>query len=160
MDFGVFSIVPMDFVILFVLWIVFAVIALQGGRGEVISGVLGAFVGIALFEFIQKALWISGMLESVLAQPRNAAIVLVVLVIFGYLVTRMLMLPYGSDLIGSPLQSATLGFLATAILLALWMVSPNTSELWQFGTLFQTAFAPIYTFWWIAGALALSVVFG
>ena len=160
MTLGVFSIVPMDFIIVFAMWIVFSVVALQGGRGEVLSVMLGAFVAIAVFEYAQKAYLIGDFINPYLTQPRNAAIALLVLTVAGYLGTRQLMLPYGSDLMGSPTQSAVLGFLTTAILVALWMVMPHTSDLWHFGSLFQMAFAPIYTFWWILGALVLMIIFG
>lgn len=160
MSFGVFNIVPMDFIILLAMWIVFSVVALQGGRGEVLSMMFGAFVATGLFEYSQKAYFIGDLLTPFLSQPRNAAIMLLVLAVAGYLLTRQLMLPYGSDLIGSPTQSAVIGFLTTVILLAIWVIYPHTSDLWRFGSLFQTAFAPIYTFWWIAGALGLMIIFG
>ena len=160
MTFGVFSIVPMDFIIAFAMWIVFSVIALQGGRGEVLSVMLGAFVALGLLEYVQKAYVLADFINPYLAQPRNMAIALIVLTVAGYLGTRQLMLPYGSDLMGSPTQSAVIGFLTTVILIAIWMVVPHTSDLWHFGSLFQAAFAPIYTFWWILGALVLMIIFG
>ena len=160
MTFGVFSIVPMDFIILLALWIVLSVVALQGGRGEVLSMLFGVFVATSVFEFSQKAYFLSDFLNPYLSQPRNAGIMLIVLFVAGYLLTRQLMLPYGGDLLGSPTQSAVVGFLTTVVLLAIWIVYPHTSDVWHFGTIFQTAFAAQYTFWWIAASLGLMIIFG
>ena len=160
MDLGVLNIVPLDFGILFVIWIAFSVLSLQGGRGEVISIMLGAFIGLAVFDFAQHAFWVSSALQGVLAQPKNAAVLLGVLTVLGYFATRQLMLPYGSDLIGSPTQSAVIGFLTTVVLLALWIATPDTAAIWNFSPVFHQIFAEQFTFWWIAGALAAMVIFG
>jgi len=160
MDLGILSIVPFDFLIVFVVWIVFSVIAVQGGRGEILSIVAGAFVALAVYSFAQEAFWLKDMLKPVFEAPRSSAILFVVLVVLGYLAVRQLMLPYGSDLMGSPMQSAIIGFFSVIVLLALWVALPFTAALWTFGPLFQTIFAPIYTFWWIIGALIGMVVFG
>lgn len=160
MDLGVLQIVPTDFIILFVLWIVFAILALQGGRGEVISITIASFVALFFYEYMTQALWLSDMLSPIFTQPRNAAFLFLSLVVLSYIGIRQLMLPYGSDLIGSPTQSAMLGFLSTIILLAVWIVAPHTEAIWQFGSLFEAFFAPIYTFWWVSIAFALAVVFG
>ena len=160
MDFGVFQIVPTDFIILLVTWIVLSIVTLQGGRGEVISGVLGGFMGLVLYEYLLKAAWISGFFASIVSNPQQAAILFVVLVVTSYLGIRQMMLPYGSDLIASPTQSAVLGFLSTIALLAIWMIAPHTSAIWQFGALFQNAFAASYTFFWLFGTFAMMAVFG
>ncbi|HET8580970.1 MAG TPA: hypothetical protein VFL98_00685 [Candidatus Paceibacterota bacterium] len=160
MDFGIFSVVPMDFLIFFIAWVVLSVVALQGGRGEVLSMMLGAFVGVAVFDYAQKAFWLSGIIAPYVAVPRDAAIGLAILIILSYLVIRMLMLPYGSDLIGSPSQSAVIGFLCTAIIFSIWVAAPSTDAIWHFGSLFQTIFSPMYAFWWIVGSFGLLALFG
>ena len=160
MDFGVFQIVPTDFIILLVVWVVLAIVALQGGRGEVISGVIGGFTGLVLYEYLLKAAWIGDFLQPIISNPRNAAILFVVLVVVSYLGIRQMMLPYGSDLIGSPTQSAVLGLLSTVALLAIWMVAPHTNTIWQFGSLFQNFFTESYTFFWVFGAFVMMAIFG
>lgn len=160
MDLGIFSIVPFDFLIVFVVWAVFSIIAVQGGRGEILSVVAGSFVAIVAYNFAQQAIWLGEAIKPIIEQPRSSAIFFVVLVVLGYLAIRQLMLPYGSDLMGSPMQSAMIGFLSVLLLLALWIAMPFTAALWEFGDLFKLVFDPAYAFWWIAGTLLGMVVFG
>lgn len=159
MDLGIFNIVPFDLIIVFVVWIVFSVIALQGGRGEILSIVAGSFVALSVYGFSQQAFWLKDALKPVLEQPRNSAIIFLVLIVLGYLLIRQLMLPYSSDLMGTPTQSAVIGFLSVIVLLALWVALPFTGALWTFGPLFQSIFAAQYAFWWIVGSLVAMVIF-
>ena len=159
MDLGILNIVPLDFVIVFVVWIVFSVVAVQGGRGEILSIVTGSFIALSVYSFAGQAFWLKDALKPVLEQPRSSAILFLVLVVLGYLAIRQLMLPYGSDLMGSPMQSAIIGLLSIITLLALWVALPFTGALWTFGPLFQTVFAAQYAFWWIVGSLIAMVVF-
>lgn len=160
MDFGVLQIVPVDFVILFVLWIVFAVVALQGGRGEVVSVVLGAFMGVVLLAALANAAWVHDMFGTALSEPRSSAIIFIILTVLSYMGIRQMMLPYGSDLIGSPTQSAMLGFMSTIVLLALWVATPGTEALWQFSPLIEAAFSQGYIFFWLVIAFAMMSIFG
>ncbi|MBI5470004.1 hypothetical protein HY968_01620 [Candidatus Kaiserbacteria bacterium] len=138
-------------------WIIIAVVAVlislecfRAGPARAISIALSFPLALLLRDSLSNAAY-AGPLAASLTTPVLQAALFGIL--FGgsfFLVYRM---TYSFD-VGSPglAQAILCGAAATAVIVAVWIMTPVLQDIWHFGPNVQSVFGAAYRLWWLLAA--------
>lgn len=151
---GTFSGVPVDWIVLLSIAVLFIVDAMRSGASRAISLSLALPITYVVSAILPKTAFIGTPYAGLGASSRGIAL-LIILAVISLIVFRMTR-DYSS---AQPLKAILTG-LATAILLAVfWIQMPGLTALWQASEQVTYIFGAAYSlFWLIASYLALAAV--
>lgn len=141
-------------------WVIVAVVAvllvfdcMRKGSGRAATLVFAALTA----SFTAQALTSAAYMRPVIAQlttPSLQAGMFIGIFFFAYVLARRIFPDFGEDS-ANPLSALLGGLAATAILVVVWLATPQLSALWQFGSHVLAIFGEAYRFWWLLAGLAL-----
>ena len=151
-----FSNVPLDLVIVLVLFIIGAVDGYLSGGARVSAAALALPLAILAAGMAQSAFALGATLHTIHADAYPAATIGVLFVALFFIIGRMVEQGFGA---GGPISALLAGLGAVAVILALWMATPALAALVPLGYVVPFFFGEAYRLYWLVGgyvALALA----
>lgn len=148
---GMFTSIPLDWIILGALVVLIALDSLRSGIGRACAISLALPLALFLFSQLQKAIVISdisALRDNTLVQGG----VFVVLALASYLLVRRIVFEHIDSGTGEPIQALLAGGAATAVLIIVWLQLPMTDSLWHLSDKVHAVFSEPYRLVWLLGA--------
>lgn len=160
MDFGgaysAFSQIPLDWLIIAVLFIVIAADALRGGTNRAAALALSFPVSYVLFQMIAHTFLLDMFIGQFSATIEQAVVFAILETIVFVCVHQML---FSYDRYSSLISATVAGLAAVIVVLVIWMQMPLLQSIWHFDGQIQAVFGASYAFFWIVGSyLALAFI--
>lgn len=152
-----FTSLPIDGIAILVFGTIVLVDTLRSGASRAVALALGFTIATVLNPLIAAAFAIGPALAG-FSQPRAQGIVFLVLAAVSTIIAYRISSKFSDDS-GQPMLAIAAALATTAIILALWHMSPQLQGIWTFSAGIQAAFDPAYRFYWlILGYIALAFV--
>lgn len=140
---------PIDWIIIAVLIVIFAIDAIRSGAQKECILALSAGIAYVLYQFLPHAAYLETSLAG-MAAPLTQGLIFLALVVISAIVIMRIGLSFGDE-VGKPIQAVLVGLATTAILLTFWLQIPSLQGIWHFGPQLQYFFADQYKFFWLVG---------
>ena len=148
-----FAHLPLDWVIVAVVFAVIGALSLKAGSARAAALVLSLPIALVLFLQIPSALFIGSFVTKLQAQPLWYALLFLGLAILSYAFVYRISSSYST--LGGLIEGALSGLAGTVLILMVWQSVPALDVLWHFGPWITAAFGEAYRFWWTVASLIL-----
>lgn len=148
-----FTSIPLDWFIIGGIVVILAIDSLRSGIARAISLALSAALASFLFSLFDTALFLKDI-AALNASPMAQAIIFIVLIIACFMLLRRMGIEHYESGVGEPVQAILAAVAATAVLILVWVHSPELQGLYEFSGQIQSIFSDAYRFWWILGSFA------
>ena len=145
------STIPIDWIILGALAILFSIDALRAGPAK-ISALALALPSAMLISGLLPGAAFLGSIVSQFSTPFLQGALFLAIAAGLYILVRRMDASYGGE--GQPFQALLAGCAGTAILMVVWLQIPALTALWAFGSDIVGVFGTTYAFWWLIGSYA------
>src|SRR3989338_1320193 len=147
---GLFSYIPVDWIIIVVLAIFIAFDALRSGFGRVTALALSLPATLFLAGSLSQARILSGVAGQ-FSTPLLKAVLFGIVFASAYILVRRMSVSYSTNS-GEIIQSVLAGAAASFVAVVIWLQVPELQTIWSFGPQVQAVFGEAYRFWWIFGS--------
>lgn len=148
--------IPLDYGIIFLVFVLFAWDAFRAGVGRVSALSLALAVALLLAPSLTQTYFLSGMLEPFANSQWFGMVSFAGLGLLLYLGMRYI--TDDGDYGGKFLQAVFGAAGATIMLLVVWQQLVSSDRIWDFGPQIDTLFAAPFILWWVIGALLLLAI--
>src|SRR3989338_6896856 len=145
--------VPLDWIILGTLTVLFTLDGLRSGPGRAGAAALALPGAVLLHTLFPSAFFLENFMPA-LAAPLMNALVFLVFFVALFMLLRQMDRSY-ADEGGQAIQALLCAFAAVAVFTVIWLQVPALSALWQFGDDVVAIFGGEFAFWWLIGSLAI-----
>lgn len=157
---GIFTGIPIDWIILGVLGVIVAIDSLRSGIGRACAMALALPVAVLLYSLVEKTA-VLGTVSALSSTPMAQAITFAVIAVVCYLLVRRMALEYVESGTGEPVQALLAGAAATVVFIIAWQQVPALQSLWHLSPQVSAIFSESYRLIWLLGAyLALAFARG
>lgn len=142
--------VPLDWIILVAIIIVFALDSLRSGIGRASAVAVALPLALFLYILAKSAFltWAGGLFST----PPMQLAVFAALAVVIYVLLRRMGLDYVDGGMGAPVQAILAGTAVTVVFACIWLHEPALAGLWEVSGQIQDAFAEKFRLWWLLGA--------
>ena len=151
-----FSHIPVDWVILAALVIIFAVDSFRAGSGRVNALAISLPIALLLVSLLPTAR-VASSFATQLSASAVQSVIFFVLASAAYFIARRLASHYGNNS-GTFAVSVISAVAVTIIVVVCWIQVPQLQAVWQFGAGVQAVFSEAYRFWWMLGSFLVLAV--
>ena len=148
---GMFTSIPLDWIILGALVVLIALDSLRSGIGRACAISLALPAALLLFSLSQKAVILKDV-DSLNSSPMIQLAVFGIIALACYLLARRMALEYIESGTGEPIQALLAGGAATVVLIVVWLQLPMTDSVWHLSDKVHAVFSESYRLVWLLGA--------
>jgi hypothetical protein len=139
--------IPIDWIVLGGLVVLFSFDALRNGAGRVQALCLALPCAMLLFSIIPSAAFIGDFIPQ-FSTPLLQAVLFFILATGFFLLVRRMDGGRGGGY-GQPLQAVLAGIAGVAVLTVVWIQVPMLDAVWHLGDDLRLVFGGMYAFWWL-----------
>ena len=148
---GMFTGIPIDWIILGALVVLIALDSLRSGIGRACAIALALPLAFVLYSQFQKAFFVS-QIEILFTNQLAQAGVFILLSLAAYILVRRMASDYIDSGTGEPIQALLAGGAATIVCIVIYLQVPVFDSLWHLSDRVQAVFSESYRLWWLLGA--------
>lgn len=148
---GMFTSIPLDWIILGALIVLIALDSLRSGIGRACAISLALPAALLLFSLSEKTIILKDV-NVLTSSPTIQLAVFGVIALACYLLARRMALEYIESGTGEPIQALLAGGAATVVLVVVWLQLPMTDSVWHLSDRVQAVFSESYRLVWLLGA--------
>jgi hypothetical protein len=157
---GIFTGIPIDWIVLGVLVVIIAIDSLRSGIGRACAIALALPLAVLMYSLVETTA-VLGSIGALSATPMAQAITFGVIAVVCYLLTRRMALEYVESGTGEPVQALLAGGAATVVFIIAWQQVPALQSVWHLSDQVSAIFSESYRLIWLLGAyLALAFARG
>jgi len=148
---GMFTSIPLDWIILGALVVLIALDSLRSGIGRACAISLALPAALLLFSLSQKTIILKDV-DALNSSPLIQLAIFGIIALACYLLARRMALEYIESGTGEPIQALLAGGAATVVLIVVWLQLPMTDSVWHLSDRVQAVFSESYRLVWLLGA--------